>query len=180
MAIKNNDDLWNHNIHFYEFLVIGNKGHNFGLMKKNDALQKAEELGFDLLCISPNTKPPVCKMFKFDKYRFEQKQKEKEARKVQRSSISEEKEIRLSAVIDTNDINTKAKHARKFLTNGNKVKVTLKYRGRENANPEIGYEVIMKFYHQLEDVCIYDKSLDKKEKNIQTIYLFPKKKNQEN
>ncbi|WP_375317333.1 translation initiation factor IF-3 [Spiroplasma endosymbiont of Virgichneumon dumeticola] len=179
MAIKNNDDLWNSNIP-YESLIIGNDGTNYGLMKRFDALRKAKELGFDILCISPNARPPVCKMFKFDKYRFEQQQKEKEAKKAQKAAISEEKEIRLSAVIGDHDIQTKAKNARKFLNDGNKVKITLKYRGRQNSNPEIGKEVIMKFYKELEDICIYDKSFDKKEKNIQTIYLFPKKKSQEN
>lgn len=179
MAIKNNDDLWNSNIP-YESLIIGNDGTNYGLMRKSDALRKAEELGFDILCISPNARPPVCKMFKFDKYRFEQQQKEKEAKKAQKAAISEEKEIRLSAVIGDHDIQTKVKNARKFLKDGSKVKVTLKYRGRENSNPESGKEVIMKFYKELEDICIYDKSFDKKEKNIQTIYLLPKKKSQEN
>ncbi|WP_338975908.1 translation initiation factor IF-3 [Spiroplasma endosymbiont of Monopis laevigella] len=180
MAFKNNDNLWNSNIPFYEFLLIGNEGTNYGLIKKNDALKKAEDLGYDLLCISPNAKPPVCKMFKFDTYRFEQQKKEKEVKKAQKLTIVEEKEIRLSVVIDNNDIKTKANKARKFLSNGNKVKVTLKYRGRELHNPEAGFEVITKFYKELEDICIYDKNFDKKEKNIQTIYLFPKKKNQEN
>jgi len=180
MINKKNEDLWNNNIPFNEFLVIGNDGTNYGLMKKYDAVNKAQQLGFDLLCISPNAKVPVCKMFIYDRYRFEQKQKEKETKKAQKANVMKEKEIRLTVNIGENDLEIKAKRAREFLLNGDKVKVSLKYKGRENQYREFGLNTIMNFYQKVEDVCNFDRNLDKMEGNFYNVYLIPKKNNQEN
>lgn len=177
MLNKEHKDLWNDNIPFREFLVITNDGENLGVMKKEPALLKAKEMGFDLLCIAPSSKMPVCKMFNYDHYRFEQKQREKLNKKSQRASVVKEKEIRLTVRIGENDLTTKAGQARKFLLKGDKVKVSLKYKGREIQHRELGFETIKRFYDKLSDVANSDKDLDKYkfEGNFYNIYLLPKK-----
>lgn len=175
---KNQQDLWNENIPFQQVLVIQNNGENLGIMSKEEALAKSKELGYDLLCVLPDAKTPVCKMFNFDRYRFEQKQKEKINKKTQKASIVKEKEIRLTVNIGQNDLNVKAKKARDFLLKGDKVKVSLKYRGREMQHREIGFETIKSFYEKLSDIATSDKDIDKYkfEGNFYNIYLMPKNK----
>lgn len=177
MVNKEQKDLWNENIPFREFLVITNDGENLGIMRKEVALAKARGLGFDLLCIAPESKTPVCKMFNYDHYRFEQKQKDKLNKKSQRANVVKEKEIRLTVRIGEHDLETKAGQARKFLLKGDKVKVSLKYRGREIQHRELGFETIKRFYDKLSDISTSDKDLDKYkfEGNFYNIYLLPKK-----
>ena len=122
----------NEQIRDKEVRVIGTDGEQLGIMSAKDALKLAEEAGVDLVKIAPTAKPPVCKIVDYGKYKYELTRKEKEAKKKQK--VIETKEIRLSPNIDTNDLNTKINSAKKFIEKGNKVKVTLRFRGREMAH----------------------------------------------
>lgn len=133
----------NEQIRDREVRVISSTGEQLGIMSAKDALKKAEEKTLDLVKIAPTAKPPVCKIMDYGKYRFEQAKREKEARKNQK--VVEIKEIRLSLNIDTHDFQTKVNHAEKFLKAGNKVKVSIRFRGREMAHPELGLTSMEKF-----------------------------------
>ena len=122
----------NEQIRDKEVRVIGEDGEQLGIMSSREAMKIAEDAGLDLVKIAPTAKPPVCKIVDYGKYRYELSRKEKEARKKQRTI--EVKEIRLSPNIDTNDLNTKISAARKFLSKGDRVKITLRFRGREMAH----------------------------------------------
>ena len=122
----------NEQIRDREVRVIGENGEQLGVMPTRDAMKLAEEAGVDLVKIAPTAKPPVCKIVDYGKFKYEQTRKEKEARKKQKTV--EIKEIRLSPNIDTNDLNTKVNAARKFITKGDRVKITLRFRGREMAH----------------------------------------------
>ena len=124
-------------------------------MSARDAYLKAQEAGLDLVKIAPMAKPPVCKIIDYGKYRYEMARKEKEARKKQK--VVEIKEVRLSPNIDTNDLNTKVGAARKFLTKGDKVKVTLRFRGREMAHMSSSKHILDEFAEQLSDVSVIEK-----------------------
>lgn len=130
------DHQLNEDIRDKEIRVIGPTGEQLGIMSSRDALAKAYDLGLDLVKISPNATPPVCKVMDYGKFRFEQTKKEKEAKKNQH--VTEIKEVRMSPGIDTNDFNVKVKSALKFLKDGNRVKVTVRFRGREMAHTDIG------------------------------------------
>jgi translation initiation factor IF-3 len=131
----------------------------------------AFEQNLDLVKISPNAVPPVCKIMDYGKFKFENAKKEKEARKKQKTV--DLKEIWLSMTIGDHDLNVKAKSARKFLSDGDKVKVSIRMRGRQQAHPEIGFEVMNKFYRMLEDVCVSERQPLKEGRNILMI-LAPK------
>ena len=133
----------NEQIRDREVRVISSTGEQLGIMSAKDALKKAEEKNLDLVKIAPTAKPPVCKIMDYGKYRFEQAKREKEAHKNQK--VVEIKEIRLSLNIDTHDFQTKVNHAEKFLKAGNKVKVSIRFRGREMAHPELGLTSMEKF-----------------------------------
>lgn len=133
----------NEEIRDKEIRVIDTDGEQLGIMKTEDALALAIKKNLDLVMISPMAKPPVCKILDYGKYRFEQSKRAKEAKKNQK--VVETKEIRLSLNIDVHDFNTKLKHAVKFLTAGNKVKVSIRFRGREMGHPEIGRETMKRF-----------------------------------
>ena len=133
----------NEQIRDREVSVISSTGEQLGIMSAKPALKTAEELNLDLAKIAPTAKPPVCKIMDYGKYRFEQAKREKEARKNQK--VVEIKEIRLSLNIDTHDFQTKVNHAEKFLKAGNKVKVSIRFRGREMAHPELGLTSMEKF-----------------------------------
>ena len=135
--------LINEDIRDKEIRVIGADGSQLGIMSTRDALAIAIEKNLDLVKIAPQAAPPVCRIMDYGKYRFEQAKREKEARKNQR--IIEIKEIRLSLNIDIGDLNTKVKQATKFLQEGNKLKVSIRFRGREMAHPELGHEVMKRF-----------------------------------
>ena len=145
----------NERIRDREVRVIGEDGEQLGIMSSKDALKLAKEAELDLVKIAPGAKPPVCKIIDYGKYRYELARKEKEAKKKQRTM--EVKEIRLSPNIDSNDLNTKANQARKFLSKGDKVKVALRFRGREMAHVNYSKQILDTFYEKLEDIAVVDK-----------------------
>ena len=135
--------------------VIGADGSQMGIMSSSAALKLAEDANLDLVKIAPTAKPPVCKIVDYGKYRYEQARREKEAKKKQKTT--EVKEIQLSPNIDVNDLTTKANQARKFLEKGNKVKVALRFRGREMAHMATGKEVLDTFLEKVSDVAVVEK-----------------------
>ena len=135
--------------------LIGEDGEQLGIMPAKDALKLAKEANLDLVKIAPTAKPPVCKIIDYGKYRYELARKEKEAKKKQK--VTDVKEIRLSPNIDDNDLNTKANQARKFITHGDKVKVALRFRGREMAHTASSKAILDGFFAKLEDVAIIEK-----------------------
>ena len=149
----------------------GETGEQLGIMSSADALHIADERGLDLVKISPQATPPVCKLMNYGKYRFEQSKREKEARKNQH--VVEIKEIRMSPGIDVGDFNTKLKNAQKFLTEGNRVKVSVRFRGREMAHTEIGRELLKKFAEQCAEVATMDKAAKLEGRNM-SMFLSPK------
>ena len=152
--------------------MIGEDGAQLGIMSSREALKIAEEAGLDLVKIAPTAKPPVCKIVDYGKYRYELARKEKEAKKKQRTI--EIKEIRMSPNIDTNDLNTKVSAARKFLTKGNKVKVTLRFRGREMAHMQTPKHILDDFAQMLSDVAVVEKA-PKVEGRTMTMFLTEKR-----
>ena len=146
----------NEQIRDKEVRVIGTDGEQLGIMSAKEALKLAEEAGMDLVKIAPTAKPPVCKIVDYGKYKYELTRKEKEAKKKQK--VIETKEIRLSPNIDTNDLNTKINAARKFISKGDKVKVTLRFRGREMAHMANSKHILDDFAEALSDVATVDKA----------------------
>ena len=138
-----------------EVRLIGADGEQKGVVSIQVAMRAAEEAGLDLVKIAPTAKPPVCKIVDYGKYRYEQARKEKEARKKQKTI--EIKEIRLSPNIDTNDLNTKINAAKKFLTKGDKVKVTLRFRGREMAHMNASKHILDDFAEALTEIAVVEK-----------------------
>ena len=155
-----------------EVRLIGENGEQLGIMSSKEAYAMAKEAELDLIKIAPTAKPPVCKIADFGKFRYEQLRREKEAKKKQK--ITEVKEIRLTPNIDDNDLNTKANQARKFLEHGDKVKATLKFRGREMAHMQSGKEILDAFAKALEDVAAVDKAAKLEGRNM-TMFLTQKK-----
>lgn len=147
---KKFDNLINEDIEFENVLVISETGEQLGVMSRVDALNVADERGYDLVCVAPNAPTPVCKLMDYSKYRYDQLKKAKEAKKNQK--IIETKEIRLSPTIDVGDFNTKQKAARKFLQDGNKVKVSCRFRGRMIDHAENTKPLFAKFAEGLADV----------------------------
>jgi len=145
----------NEQIRDKEIRLIGEDGQQLGIMAPRDAMKLAEEAGLDLVKIAPTAKPPVCKIVDYGKYRYELARKEKEAKKKQK--VIEIKEIRMSPNIDTNDLNTKAGAARKFIEKGDKVKVTLRFRGREMAHMQTSKHILDDFAQLLADVAVIEK-----------------------
>ena len=146
----------NEQIRDKEIRLIGEDGEQLGIMSAKDALKMAKEAELDLVKIAPTAKPPVCKIVDYGKYRYEQARKEKEAKKKQKTI--ELKEIRLSPNIDTNDLNTKINSAKKFIEKGNKVKVTLRFRGREMAHMNQSKYILDDFAEALADVSVVEKA----------------------
>ena len=145
----------NEQIRDREIRLIGEDGEQLGIMSARDAMKFAREANLDLVKIAPTAKPPVCKIIDYGKYRYEQARKEKEARKKQKTI--EVKEVRLSPNIDTNDLNTKVNQARKFVSSGNKVKVAVRFRGRELAHTAVGKTILEDFAQKLSDIAVIDK-----------------------
>ena len=154
-----------------EVRLIDDEGNQLGIMSAEEALKIAEERGFDLVKIAPNSTPPVCRIMDYGKFRFEQTKKEKEAKKNQHTI--EIKEVRMSPSIDTNDFNTKLKNGRKFLADGDRVKVSVRFRGREMAHTEIGAQLLKDFAAQCEDIATMDKSPKLEGRNM-SMFLSPK------
>lgn len=145
----------NEQIRDKEVRLIGEDGEQLGVMPSKEALRLAKEANLDLVKIAPTAKPPVCKIVDYGKFRYEQARKEKDAKKKQK--VTDVKEIRLTPNIDVNDLNTKANQARKFLTKGDKVKVALRFRGREMAHMASSKEILDTFFAKLEDVAVIEK-----------------------
>lgn len=143
MTISNKEMQINEEIRDKEIRVITDSGDQLGIMSAKEAFKIAVERNLDLVKIAPQATPPVCKIMDYGKYRFEQAKREKEAKKNQR--VIEIKEIRLSLNIDTHDFETKVGHAMRFLSSGNKVKVSIRFRGREMAHPESGLDIMKRF-----------------------------------
>ncbi|MBQ4537564.1 MAG: translation initiation factor IF-3 [Lachnospiraceae bacterium] len=162
----------NEQIRDKEVRLIGAEGQQLGVMSAKEALKLAEEAELDLVKIAPTANPPVCKIVDYGKYKYEQLRKEKEAKKKQK--VIEIKEIRLSPNIDTNDLNTKVGAARKFLTKGNKVKVTLRFRGREMAHMNNSKHILDDFAESLADIAVVDKA-PKVEGRSLTMFLTEKR-----
>ena len=154
-----------------EIRLIGAAGEQLGIMAPASALKIADEQGLDLVKISPQATPPVCKLMNYGKFRFEQSKKEKEARKNQH--VVEIKEIRMSPGIDIGDFNTKLRNAQKFLADGNRVKVSVRFRGREMAHTDIGKGLLDRFAEQCAEVANLDKAA-KLEGRMMSIFLSPK------
>ena len=150
-----NDLFINEQIRDKEVRVVSEDGEQLGIMSARDAMKLAREANLDLVKIAPTAKPPVCKIIDYGKYRYEQARREKEARKKQKTI--EVKEIRLSPNIDTNDLNTKVNQARKFVSGGNKVKVAVRFRGRELAHTAVGKTILEDFAQKLSDIAVIDK-----------------------
>lgn len=166
------DLMINEQIRDKEIRLIGENGEQLGLMSARDALKLAEEAGLDLVKIAPTAKPPVCRIVDYGKYKYEQLRKEKEAKKKQK--VVEIKEIRLSPNIDTNDLNTKVTAARKFITKGDRVKVTLRFRGREMAHMNTSKHILDDFAESLADIAVIAKP-PKVEGRSMTMFLTVKR-----
>ncbi len=149
------DELVNENIRFKEVLVINQDGTQLGVKSRNDALRIAREANLDLVCVAANAKTPVCRIMNYGKYRFEQQKKAKE--------------------IDTHDVNTKLKHALKWLESGDKVKVGVNFRGRQMAHIDIGEKILKEFLDQCAEVCVIEKPAKLEGRNLYAI-IAPKKK----
>ena len=162
----------NEQIKAKEVRLISLEGEQLGVVSINEAREKAEEAGLDLVLIAPTAKPPVCKIIDYGKFRYELARKDKEAKKKQKTI--EVKEVRLSPNIDTNDLNTKVSSARKFLEKGNKVKVTLRFRGREMARMFKSKYILDDFAEALSDVATIDKP-SKAEGRSLVMFLSAKK-----
>ena len=145
----------NEQIRDREIRLIGEDGEQLGIMSAREAMKIAQEAELDLVKIAPAAKPPVCKIIDYGKYKYEQARKEKEAKKKQ--TTVEVKEVRLSPNIDTNDLNTKINNAKKFISKGNKVKVTLRFRGREMAHVQQSKHILDDFAETLADVAVVEK-----------------------
>ncbi|MCI1964826.1 MAG: translation initiation factor IF-3 [Oscillospiraceae bacterium] len=155
LTISNRELQINEKIRDRQVRLIGSDGSQLGLMSSSQALQKAREMNLDLVKIAPGAKPPVCKIIDYGKFRFEQAKREKEARKNQHTV--DIKEIRLSLNIDVHDFNTKLGHAEKFLKHGDKVKASIRFRGREMGHPEHGYETMKRFAEALSEIANVEK-----------------------
>ena len=170
-GISNVTHQLNEEIRDKEIRLIGDTGEQLGIMSADEALRIAEDRGLDLVKISPQAQPPVCKLMNYGKFKFEQSKREKEAKKNQH--VVEIKEIRMSPGIDVGDFNTKLKNAQKFLADGNRVKVSVRFRGREMAHTEIGRDLLTKFAEQCAEVATMDKAA-KMEGRSMTMFLSPK------
>ena len=156
-----------------EIRVISETGEMLGVMSPREAMRLAEDAGLDLVKISPNAVPPVCKIMDWGKFKFEQAKKEKENRRNQK--VVELKEVQLSVTIDVGDVKVKARKATEFLEEGNKVKVTISLRGRQMAHAHLGRDVMMNFYEMLKEIAVIEKPVNQEGRNLIMI-LGPVKK----
>ena len=171
LTIAKLDHQLNEEIRDKELRVIGDDGTQLGIMSAEQANALADEQGLDLVKISPNAVPPVCKIMDYSKFCFDQKKREKEAKKNQK--VVEVKEIRMSPSIDTNDLNTKIRAALKFLADGNRVKVSVRFRGREMAHTNLGEKLLMDFAASCAETANMEKN-PKLEGRFMAITLAPK------
>ena len=162
----------NEQIRDKEVRVIGQEGQQLGVMALRDALNMAKDAGVDLVMVSPSANPPVCRIVDYGKFKYEQLRREKEAKKKQKTV--EVKEVRLSPNIDVNDLNTKSNAARKFIEKGDKVKVSLRFRGREMAHVDSSKHILEDFAEKLSDIAVVDKA-PKLEGRSMTMFLTEKR-----
>ena len=170
-VISNKDLMINEEIRDKEVRVIGANGDQLGVMSSKEALNIAEQNGMDLVKIAPQATPPVCKIMDYGKYKFELAKRDRETKKNQK--VVNIKEIRLSPSIDTNDFNTKVNHTLKFLKSGDKVKITVRFRGREVNHSSLGKVLLDKFAEAIEDVAVVEKNAKLEGKNMFMV-LAPK------
>lgn len=166
------DLMINEQIRDREVRLVGADGEQLGVMSSREAMRIAEEAGLDLVKIAPTAKPPVCKIVDYGKFRYEQARKEKEAKKKQKTI--DVKEVRMSPNIDSNDLNTKVNAARKFITKGDRVKVTLRFRGREMAHMQNSKHILDDFAAKLSDIAVIEKE-PKVEGRSMTMFLTEKR-----
>ena len=171
LSIANTEHQINEEILDSEIRLIGEDGEQLGIMSSDDAKKIAEERGYDLVKIAPNANPPVCRIMDYGKFRFEQSKKEKEARKNQKTI--EIKEIRMSPSIGENDFNTKLKNGQKFLADGDRVKVSIRFRGREMAHTDIGVVLLKDYAAKCADLANMDKAPKLEGRNMSMV-LSPK------
>ena len=171
LTISKKELYINEEIRGKELRVIDSDGTQLGILSSQQALALAEEKNLDLVMISPQAKPPVCKIMDYGKFKFEQARREKEKRKNQK--VVDIKEVRLSLNIDTHDFNTKLNHALKFIGKGDKVKVSIRFRGREMGHPELGTEIMKKFADACSEVAVVEKQ-PKLEGRSMLMFLAPK------
>ncbi|MCD8196054.1 MAG: translation initiation factor IF-3 [Lachnospiraceae bacterium] len=162
----------NEQIRDREVRLVGQNGEQLGIMPVSEAQRLAREAELDLVKVAPGAKPPVCKIIDYGKYRYEQSRREKEAKKKQKTV--EIKEVRLSPNIDENDLNTKVGAARKFIQKGDRVKVTLRFRGREMAHTQNGRKILDLFAERMADIAVVDKA-PKMEGRSMTMFLTEKR-----
>ena len=174
IANSKNNLLINEQIKVPQVLVIGPNGEQTGVKTIKDALTLANYAGLDLVLIGPNGTPPVCKLMDYNKYKYEKSKKEKAALKKQRATLQELKEFRLSPSIDVGDFETKIKQVTKSLEKGDKIKVTIRFRGRQLAHTDLGKEVLRKFAERLSDISDIEQDAKLDGKNM-IMLLMPKK-----
>ena len=174
IANSKNNLLINEQIKVPQVLVIGPNGEQTGVKNINDALTLATYAGLDLVLINPNGNPPVCKLMDYNKYKYERNKKEKEALKKQRASMQELKEFRLSPSIDIGDFETKLKQVTKYLEKGDKIKLSIRFRGRQLAHTELGKEVLERFADRLKDISEIEQEAKLDGKSM-IMLLMPKK-----
>lgn len=167
-----NNHMINEQIRDREVRVIDDQGNQLGLMSSRDAQRIAKERNLDLVKIAPKAKPPVCKIIDYGKFRYEQTKKDKENKKKQ--TIVSLKEVRMSPNIEQHDIDTKMKNGRKFLSKGDKLKISVRFRGREMAHTSVGREMLLRFAEELSDLADIEKR-PKMEGRSMTMFLVPKK-----
>ena len=172
IANNNNDLLCNEQIRVSSVLVIGPNGEQLGVKGIKDALTIANYAGLDLVLISPNANPPVCKIMDYNKFKYEKSKKQKEARKRQQANMTELKEYRLSPVIDVGDFETKLRNASKYLEKGHKVKLSIRFKGRQVAHPELGEEVMNKFASRVSEIATIEQKAKLEGRNM-TMLLTP-------
>jgi translation initiation factor IF-3 len=172
---KGKDLFINEQIKANRVLVIGPNGEQLGEKTKEDALTLALYAGFDLVMINDEVKPPVCKLLDYKKFKYEKKKKQKEARKKQKEINLETKEFRLSAKIAEHDLQTKVRNVLKYLKKGHKIKLTIRFKGREMVHTDIGKEVLLDFAKRLEELSEIEQQ-PKLDGRIMTMFLIPKRK----
>lgn len=174
IASRERDLFINEQIRAREVMVIGPNGEQLGIKPIKDALTLASYAGFDLVLISPNANPQVCKIMDYNKYKYENKKKQKENAKKQREANLEMKEYRLSVSIDVHDFDTRVKNSSKYLEKGHKVKASIRFKGRELAHPELGKDVLLRFADTLSNIAEMEQK-PKMEGRFMSIILAPKK-----
>lgn len=174
IANKEKELFINEQIRAKEVMVIGPNGEQLGIKSIKDALTLANYAGFDLVLMSPNANPPVCKIMDYNKFKYESKKKTKENLKKQRENNLEMKEYRLSVSIDVHDFDTRIRNSSKYLEKGHKIKVSIRFKGREMAHPELGKEVLLRFAESLNEISVIEQkpTLDGR---FMTMILAPKK-----